>query len=343
MVLRHAGGFSKRWSMLLRNTLSSLALLTFSAALGCGGEVPDDASGGGGAGASSQGGMGGTPSVGGQGGLGGDGGTPATGGGGASSGGGGAGGEGGAPEVWPDCLSQPAGSPTKTLPQIWADDPAAPAEAWVPGVYVTAISNGGCAAGTACQFFVQQEESYASLAQATHQSLRVGVAGSVSSYFTELQVGDQVDLYAHAFRDTQDGKNELIFLVTPALPGCAAVIGAGDPQPVLATLDDLTLSAYEDTMGPVLVQIDTVTGTPKTPPETFGLKDTGGQFGDITLVTSLSPYFLPGAAFSGLTADVETDFESVIGVFGIFAPPADPLIKYEEIYVRSSADYPLAN
>ena len=327
--------------MHLRNTLGSFLSLVVAASLGCGGEVPDDNAGGGGAGASSQGGMGGTPSEGGQGG---DGGEPLEGGGGASVGGGGTGGQGGAPELWPDCLSQPEGSPTKSLSQIWIDDPVAPAEAWVPGVYVTAVSNGGCTAGVSCQFFVQQEEGYADLAAATHQSLRVGVAPSVAHYFTELAVGDQVDLYAHAFRDAEDGKNELIFLVTPSLPGCAAIVGSGDPQPVTATLADLTLAAYEDEIGPVLVQIDTVTGNPDTPPETFALWNTGGPIdGDITTVTSLSPYFLSGGAFSGLSEGVNTNFDFVVGVFGIFAPPADPLIKYEELYVRSDADYPLAN
>lgn len=250
----------------------------------------------------------------------------------------GTGGAGGA--EWPDCLSQPAGSDEKSIPEIWTDDPAFPTAAWVPGVFITAISGDGCVAGQACQFFVQQEETYATLVQATHQSLRVAVAPDASEHFVGLAVGDQVDMFASAFRDTQDGKNELIFLVTSALPGCANAIGAGDPLPVTVTLDDLTVDAYEETIGPVLVRVETVSGNPNMPAETFALWDTGAMpGGDITTVTSLSPFFLAGSAFVGLTPDDITDFSEVVGVFGIFAPPADPLIKYEEIYARSGADY----
>ncbi len=324
--------------MMQRSTSSLACLLIASSLFACGGEVPAD----GGAPASGGGDTGGNPPTAGGGGTGGDGGQAEGGGGANTSGGGGAGGGGGEAPTWPDCETQPSGSPTKTLPQIWADNPSMPTEAWVPGVYVTAISGDGCSANQSCQFFVQQAESFNSFAEATHQSLRVGVSPPVASYFTTLAVGDQVDLYAHAFRDTADGKNELIFLVTPALPGCAKVIGSGDPQPVLATLDQLTVAAYEDTVGPVLVQIDTVSGNPNLPAETFALWDTGGPIGgDITTVTSLSPFFLSGEAFTGLTDGMNTDFANVVGVFGIFAPPADPLIKYEEIYVRSVADYPL--
>jgi hypothetical protein len=248
------------------------------------------------------------------------------------------GGAGGA--EWPDCLSQPAGSPEKTIPEIWADNPSMLTEAWVPGVFITAISGDGCVAGQACQFFVQQEETYLTLGEATHQSLRVGIAPDASEHFVGLAVGDQVDLYAHAFRDTADGKNELLFLVTGSLPGCANPVGAGDSLPVTVTLDDLTVEAYEDTIGPVLVRVETVTGNPNMPAETFALWDTGSMpGGDITTVTSLSPFFLAGGAFVGLTPDDITDFTEVVGVFGIFAPPADPLIKYEEIYARSGADY----
>jgi len=283
-------------------------------------------------------------------GAGGSGGTTGIGGGGASSSGGGgegpiggSGGSGGS-EAWPTCDTQPDGSPTRTIEEIWAEDPAAPSEAWVPGVYVTAVSRDGCMANQACQFFVQQDESYASIAEATHQSLRVAVAPSVAELFEGIAVGDQIDLYARAFRDIEDGKNELVFLIAPALPGCAAIVGAGDPAPIIVTLDVLTLVAYEEDVGPILVQVDTVSGNPNSPAETFALWDTGSVGGGgLDTVTSLSPFFLSGAAFVGLTDGLNTDFEFVVGVFAIFAPPADPLVKYEEIYVRSAADYPLAN
>ncbi len=253
----------------------------------------------------------------------------------------GVGGSGGG-DPWPTCDTQPPGSVTKTLPEIWVDNPATPTAAWVPGVFVTAVAGGGCTANTACQLFVQQEESYASLALATHQSLRVGVAPDAAVHFEGIAVGDQIDLYARAFRDTTDGANELFFLVASSLPGCAAVVGAGDPQPVDAVLDDLTVAAYEVDMGPVLVRVDTVSGNPNLPAETFGLWDTGTMpGGDITTITSLSPFFLPGGTFNGLVDGMNTDFVEVVGVFGLFVPPADPLIKYEEIYVRTDADYPL--
>lgn len=272
------------------------------------------------------------------------GGGSAEGGAGGAGGTGGSGGAGGSGPTWPTCDTQPPGSPTKTLPQIWQDDPATFAEAWVPGVYVTAVSGAGCAAGQACQIFVQQQESYASLAAATHQSLRIAIAPSVASYFTGISVGDRVDLYAHAIRDLQDGKNELFFLVTETLPGCAKVVGSGTSLPVTVTLDQLTVAAYEDTIGPVLVRVDTVTGNPNTPPELFALWDTGTMpNGDITTVTSLSPYFLAGGQFTGLTDGQNTDFQEVVGVFGLFVPPVMPVTKYEAIYVRTTADYPLAN
>ena len=247
----------------------------------------------------------------------------------------------GGAEPWPTCETQPSGSPTKTLNEIWTDNPATPTEAWVPGVYVTAIANGGCMAGTACQFFIQQDESYGSLAEATHKSLRVGVAPSVAEHFVDIAVGDQVDFYGFAFRNTQDGENELLFLVTDTLRGCAHTVGLGNLQPLTVTLDQLTTQGYETDYGPLFVRVDTVTGNPNLPAETFALWDTGTMpDGDITTVTSLSPFFLSGAAFTGLMDGANTDFSEVVGVFGLFVPPADPLIKYEEIYVRTTADYP---
>jgi hypothetical protein len=56
----------------------------------------------------------------------------------------------------------------------------------------------------------------------------------------------------------------------------------------------------------------------------------------IQTVTSLSPFFISGATFTGLTEGVNTDFVSVTGVFGLFVP--DENAKYEEIYARSMSD-----
>src|SRR5258707_308043 len=68
-----------------------------------------------------------------------------TGGQGGSGGGGGAGGGtgGSGGGGWPTCDSPPVGVPVKTLNEIWKDNPAQPTAAWIPGVYVTAISKAG--------------------------------------------------------------------------------------------------------------------------------------------------------------------------------------------------------
>ena len=299
-----------------------------------GGEVPADG------GAAPVGGNGGEPATSGGGGSD-EGGAPVVGGGGSDPTGGNNLGGGGA-AAWPDCEEQPLGSPIKTIGEIWTDNPSTPAEAWLEGLYVTAVSKSGCVAGEACQIYVQEEELYGSLIEAGHGSLRIGVAPSVAGYFTDIAVDDEINLYAHAVRDDRDGKNELIFLVTNALPGCAKVVGAGVTLPVTATLNDLTVAVYEDTLGPVLVEVSGVSGNPNLADETFALWTTGSPPGnDITTVTSLSPFFLPNAAFTGLTDGLSTDFDFVIGVFGVYAPTADPLIKYEEIYVRSVVDYEL--
>lgn len=258
--------------------------------------------------------------------------------GGSASGGSASGGAGGGVEAWPTCDLQEPNVPAKTLPQIWIDNPATPSRAWVSGVYVSAVSGAGCVANSSCQIFVQQSETYADLNAAKKQSIRFAVAPAAASRFVGLAAGDRVDLDARAFRDTTDGKNELIFLVTDNLKGCMKKTGTGTLVPVTTTLDVLSVPEYEAN-GPILVRVDTVTGRPHLPAETFALWDTGAPLpGDLTTVTSLSPFFLSGAAFTGLTAEQVTDFASVTGVFGIFTPDAVPLVKYEEIYPRSMAE-----
>lgn len=254
-----------------------------------------------------------------------------------SGGMGGMGGAGGAPG-WPTCDSQPPNSTSEPIPQVWADNPATPKKVWIKGVVVTAVARSGCVAMESCQIFIQQDDAYATLAAAQKQSLPIGIAPAVAQHFVGIQVGDKVDVYGHVFRNTQNGKNELGILVTPALQGCAKVVGAGNPVPVAATLPVLTTPYYEAN-GPALVTVSGVTGKTKTPVETFALWDTvAGPTGGIEEVTSLSPFFLTGAAFTGLTPATVTDFVSVTGVFGIFAPDAVPLIKYEEIYPRTAND-----
>ncbi|MEZ4310042.1 MAG: hypothetical protein R3F14_18535 [Polyangiaceae bacterium] len=127
--------------------------------------------------------------------------------------------------------------------------------------------------------------------------------------------------------------------MSPALPGCAKVVGSGVPLPV-AGLDlvDLTVPLYEETMGPLFIRLTTVSET-EDGGETFGLWESFMPgMGPIEEVTSMSPYFLQGGQFTGLSEGLIYNFLTVDGVFGIFAPAADPLIKYEEIYIRSMDD-----
>ena len=243
--------------------------------------------------------------------------------------------------AWPDCNSMPASAKVQTLPQIWQDDPTKPVETWVSGVYVTAVSKGACAAGQACSMYVQQDLTYASLAAASHHSLKVFVSAATSQYFTGIAVGDKVDLLAWAWRYNLDGQNELLLQVNLQLPGCFKKTGAGTALPVIAQLTDFTVNAYEQTLGPVLAQVDGVSGTPQNADQTFGLYKTG-MFNDggIGSVTSLSPFFLAGGVFTTLTKGMKYNFTRVIGVFGLFVPPVEggPATKYLELYPRTSAD-----
>lgn len=325
---------------------SLLGLASVMAACVGGGEIPADGGSTSSSGASSSDG-GSTSNRGGGGAAETDGGSAQDGGsgpqGGASDGGASEGGAGGGGDAWPVCDNgPPAGATVATLEQIWDADPDDPTAYWVEGVYVSAVSGNGCNAGGSCQLFVQSEESYASLAAASHQSIRLAALPAVSEHFVGLAVGDRIDLFARALRDTANGKNELIFLVSPNLPGCAEVVGSGTLSPTPAVLADLTVEAYETEIGPVLIQVDTVSGRPNAPTATFGLWETGQVGGgDLTTVTSLSPTFLEDQTFTGLTQDLITDFTHVIGVYGQFAPQGSPGVKYEEIYVRSVSDYPI--
>ena len=230
----------------------------------------------------------------------------------------------------------------KTIHQVWADDPSQPTHVWVPGVYVTAVSKGACQSGSACLIYVQQGLSYADVAAGSQQAIKLFVSGNTAQYFTGVKVGQQVDIDAHAWRYNLMGQDELLLQVNLQLRGCAKPVGAGDVKPAPATLNELMFTPF-DQVGPLLVQAPMVTGTPQGPTETFGLY-VKGQFVDAGPgnVVSLSPYFLPGGAFTGLSTGVSTTFTSVTGVFGTFVPSAAPGSTYREIYVRSSADYPVA-
>ncbi|MCC6527913.1 MAG: hypothetical protein IT373_35030 [Polyangiaceae bacterium] len=251
---------------------------------------------------------------------------------------GGAGGTGGAGAAWPTCDTQPGTAQALTIPEIWQADPATPTEVWVNDAIVTAVSRDGCVPGQACQIFLQADSTYASLAAGAHHGIKLFVSGPTAQYFTGVQVDDVVDVLAHAWRFNLDTQNELLLQVNSQLRGCAKTVGNLAAQPITGvTLAELTVQAYEQDIGPLLIQVDTVSGTPGLPLETFGLWETG-QFNDagISEVVSLSPFFLPNAVFTGL-GNGQIAFASVTGVFGLFVPPpAGP--KFKEIYPRSMAD-----
>lgn len=252
--------------------------------------------------------------------------------------GGATGGTGGVGGMWPTCESKPADVPEKTIHEIWLEDPAAPTETWVSGAFVTAVSGGDCKAGTACQFFVQEVPQFIDLADATQRSIKVFASASTSVHFEGVAVGDQVDLQGWAWRYDVDGQNELLLQINLQLPGCFKKVGDSVPAPVTATLQDLSVVSYEIERGPVFVTLAGVSGKPHLANETFGLWTTGQIDMSPDGPTSLSPFFLTGAAFTGLTPEKIHDFTSLTGVFGLFVPPANPLVKYKELYVRTMDD-----
>lgn len=253
-------------------------------------------------------------------------------------------------DPWPTCDMQPAGVPDMTLPQVWSSNPTTPTEVWITGLYVTALSWGGCSSGNACQIFVQDAETYASFAAGAHHGMKIFVSGAAAQHFEALQVGDRVNVYAHAWRyDLNPAQDELLLQVNGALPGCAKTVGTGSPTPIQGVeLTDLTVEAYEDTHGPLLIEVEGLSGKPGAADETFALWTTGGPFVEagIESVVNASPYFLSGGSFTGLPSDGNTtvDFASITGVFGLFVPaaPADggTSPKYLMLYPRAMADMP---
>ena len=248
------------------------------------------------------------------------------------------GGTGGMGPGWPTCDAKPDNVPEKTLHEIWLENPVSQTEVWVSGAFVTAVSGDGCVAGTACQFFVQEAPQFVDFADAAKRSLKVFASANTSSHFEGIKVGDQVDIQAWAWRYDIDGQNELLLQVNLQFPGCAKVVGSAVPKPVTATLAQLTVKGYEEDYGPVFVELDGVSGKPHLPAETFGMWPTGQIDMSPDGPTSLSPFFLDGAVFVGLTSEKIHDFTKVVGVFGLFVPPANPLVKYKEVYPRTMTE-----
>ena len=242
--------------------------------------------------------------------------------------------------VWPDCTQQPAGVPTKSIAEVWSDNPAKPLQVWLPGVYVTALSKGACTAGNACDVYVQQDVTYPSLAAGAHKAIKLFVSPNTSMYFPALAVDDRIDVMAWAYRNHQNNQNELILEVLQTLPGCAHKVGTGKTTPVSGVqLSDLTLAAIEDTTGPLYVQVTSVRGTPGLPGETFGLGNAFFDGGGGGAIVSLSPFCRTGGVFAGLVQGKKTTFKSVSGVFGLFTPASDASVaKYLEIYPRTMTE-----
>jgi len=244
---------------------------------------------------------------------------------------------------WPDCTSQPQNVPSKTIPELWTDDPTTPTQVWLAGVYVTAVSKGACEAGVACEFILQQDLTYGSLEAGAQHAIRAWITSTTSTHFTSLAVGQQVNAMAWAFRESEGGQNELILHVDDVEPGCALAVGSGTPTPIqgVALSDIGSLAAYEQIYGPLLLEVANVTGTPKQPDQTFGLGDTfyDGGASDAQII-SLSPYYMDGGVFVGLDAGVKTKFSSVSGVFNEYFNPDASAVKYLEIGARGAGDYP---
>jgi len=242
---------------------------------------------------------------------------------------------------WPDCMSQPTGVPTKTIPEIWSDNPTMPTQVWLESVYVTGISSGACTAGVACELIVQQDLTYGSLAAGAQHAIREWITTATSTYFTARAVGDQVNMLAWAYRETGAGENELILHVDTIEPGCALKIGSGTPTPITGVqLSDVdSIADYEQTYGPLLISIPSVTGTPKQPDQIFGLGDTfydGGA--DDGQIVSLSPYYMAGGVFVGFDAGVKTKFTAVSGVYNEYYDPDASSTKYLVVSTRTMSD-----
>lgn len=244
----------------------------------------------------------------------------------------------GSSDAWPDCASNPGGE-VRTIPQIWQDDPVTATPVWVRDVVVTGVVLGGCTGTYECLVFLQQDETYANWDEGAHHAIKLLASGETASHFADIREGDVVDVYAHALRDTTDGRNELLLLVDRQYPGCANVVGNADPQPIQnVTLDDLTVAAYEDTHGPLFVRVEDVTGTPRDRVY-FGLWPNGqccdGAEED---VTRLCAWLLPTWSFQGLTKGAQTEFDFVQGVFDVYEPAGST--RWRMLYPRYDDEYP---
>lgn len=255
-------------------------------------------------------------------------------------------GSGGDARVWPDCNTQPAGVPTRTISDIWDANPSTPTVAWINGVTISAISFGGCSTGHACQIYLQTDATYATLADGAHKAIRMYVTSPVAGYFSMLRVGDTVNAMGFGVRNTANGQHELELMVTSDLEGCAKKTGTLALAPIQGvTLADVNVNNYENVYGPLLVEVDDVHGTTTgNLGEIFGVfeeSDSGVTDAGPELV-SLSPFFLPNGTFATpMTINTPTHFSRIVGILGLYVPPASDggvTTKFNELYPRTMSD-----
>jgi hypothetical protein len=252
--------------------------------------------------------------------------------------------------TWPTCDTMPSSATPTTIASLWTANPSRPEFRWVSGAVVTAISRGGCVAGSACQIFVQEPTTATTVAEAAHHAIKVFISAASASRFVSIRLGDQVNIAAYAWRYNVNGQNELLLQVADScsLRGCMTRTGLGSIVPVTATLDGIgSVMAYENTIGPVLVRLENVSAT--TDMTTPLTSTTGGLFvagmavdGGRSETVSVSPFFLPDSRFVGFTAAQRIRFTSLVGVFGMFipTPTSDGGVspRYLQIYPRALAD-----
>ena len=218
---------------------------------------------------------------------------------------------------FPSCHTQPRGSVIATIDALWRDDVAA--YVFIEDAYVTAVSDGGCRRNATCEMFLQQHAGYADHHDAAKQGMHVMIEGDVAHRFDNIGPGDRVDVAGQS--DYRDGALRLD--IGSAAPGCAAVVGEADPEPV-----DVTIGELDDMQGPALVRIGSLGAEAHANDEAFDAVSMIGD--DDDLAVEVSPRFLPLRAFDIATGE-RVFFDHIVGVF-----------EGGTIYPRTAADLQVA-
>jgi hypothetical protein len=231
-----------------------------------------------------------------------------------------------AAKPWPDCLTHPTNAPTRLINDVT----------------ISAISFNGCSTGHACQIFLQTDATYPSLVAGAHKAIKMFISAAAAGHFSTAQVGDTVNAMGWGWRYDVDGQNEILLEVNDEFQGCVKKTGTLVLTPITGvSLGDLTVDAYENTYGPLLVEVDNTRGTTTANlTETFGLVPgaDGGFIDAGPEIVSLSPFFLANGTFAApMTVSTHEHFTSIVGVFGLFVP-ADAGATYNELYPRTMTD-----